>query len=70
MRTAKIRFAPVGTRPQVVPERPGGMSDNESVDAAETSPFVPGGIYELWVTGRNSAGDGPASNKINWTAPV
>ena len=47
---------------------PSGMSDNESVDAAETSPFVPGGIYELWVTGRNSAGDGPASNKITWTA--
>lgn len=47
---------------------PSGMSVNESVDAAETSPFVPGGIYELWVTGRNSAGDGPASNKITWTA--
>ena len=49
---------------------PSGMSDTETVDAAETSPFVPGGIYELWVTGRNSAGDGPASNKIQWTATV
>jgi hypothetical protein len=49
---------------------PSGMSHTVSVDAAETSPFVPGGIYELWVTGRNSAGDGPVSNKITWTAPV
>jgi hypothetical protein len=49
---------------------PSGMSDTETVDAAETAPFVPGGAYELWVTGRNSAGDGPASNKIPWTAPV
>jgi hypothetical protein len=49
---------------------PSGMSDTESVDAAETAPFVPGSTYELWVTGRNSAGDGPASNKITWTAPV
>ena len=47
---------------------PSGMSDTESVDAAETAPFVPGGAYELWVTGRNSAGDGPESNKIHWTA--
>ncbi len=49
---------------------PSGMSDTESVDAAETAPFVPGGIYELWVTGRNSVGDGPASNKITWTATL
>jgi hypothetical protein len=49
---------------------PSGMSDSASVDAAETAPFIPGGAYELWVTGRNSVGDGPASNKISWTAPV
>lgn len=49
---------------------PCGMSETTSVNAAETAPFIPGGVYELWVTGRNSAGDGPISNKITWTAPV
>lgn len=49
---------------------PCGMSETESVNAAETSPFVPGATYDLWVTGRNSVGDGPASNKVRWIAPV
>ena len=47
---------------------PSGMSDTGTVGAAERSPFVPGGSYELWVTGRNSAGAGTASNKVTWTA--
>jgi hypothetical protein len=49
---------------------PSGMSESESVDAGQTAPFIPGGVYELWVTGRNSAGDGPESNRIQWTAPA
>ena len=49
---------------------PCGMSETESVNAAETSPFVPGATYDLWVTGRNSVGDGMASNKIRWTVPL
>ena len=49
---------------------PSGMSDSTSVDAAETAPFVPGAAYDLWVTGRNSSGDGAPSNKIRWTAAV
>ena len=49
---------------------PCGMSETTSVNAAETAPFVPGGHYKLWVTGHNSAGDGPPSNEIDWTAPV
>lgn len=47
---------------------PCGLSDTTSVDAAETSPFIPGGVYELAVSGYNSMGDGPRSPSISWTA--
>lgn len=45
-----------------------GVSDTNTVLASQFSPFTPGAEYDLWVTGRNSRGDGPASNKIHWTA--
>ncbi len=48
---------------------PCGLSDTTTVDAAETSPFIPGGVYELAVSGFNSAGDGPRSASVSWTAP-
>lgn len=47
-----------------------GTSAGTSVDAAETSPFIPGGVYELAVSGRNSVGDGPRSASVSWTAPL
>ncbi len=46
------------------------LSDTTTVDAAETSPFIPGGVYELAVSGFNSAGDGPRSVSVSWTAPL
>lgn len=49
---------------------PCGLSDTTTVDAAETSPFIPGGVYELAVSGFNSAGDGPRSVSVSWTAPL
>lgn len=49
---------------------PCGLSDTTTVDAAETSPFIPGGVYELAVSGYNSAGDGPRSASVSWTAPL
>ena len=49
---------------------PSGVSDTTTVDAAETSPFIPGGVYELAVSGYNSAGDGPRSASVSWTAPL
>jgi hypothetical protein len=49
---------------------PCGVSETTEVNFAETAPFIPGGAYTLWVTGRNSAGDGPPSNTVAWTAPV
>ena len=49
---------------------PCGLSDTLTVDAAETSPFIPGGVYELAVSGYNSAGDGPRSASVSWTAPL
>jgi len=49
---------------------PCGLSDTTSVDAAETAPFIPGGVYELAVSGYNSAGDGPRSPSVSWTAPL
>ena len=45
-----------------------GVSDTTTVPASQFSPFMPGGVYDLWVTGRNSRGDGVASNKVRWTA--
>jgi hypothetical protein len=49
---------------------PCGLSDTTTVDAAETSPFIPGGVYEPAVSGFNSAGDGPRSVSVSWTAPL
>lgn len=54
---------PVGGQPEEA-----GVSNTETMLASQFSPFEPGGIYDIWVTGRNSRGDGQASNKIRWTA--
>ena len=48
---------------------PCGISETVEVNFAETSPFIPAGHYKLWMTGRNSAGDGPKSNVVDWIAP-
>ena len=48
---------------------PCGISETGEVNFAETAPFLPAGHYKLWMTGRNSEGDGPKSNVIDWTAP-
>ena len=47
-----------------------GVSTSTTVAASQFSPFVPGATYDLWVVGRNSRGDGVASAKIRWTAPL
>ena len=47
-----------------------GVSTTATVGASQFTPFTPGATYDLWVTGRNSRGDGDASAKIRWTAPV
>jgi hypothetical protein len=47
---------------------PVGISITTSVSVSETSPLVPGVTYQLWVTGRNSRGDGLPSNKITYLA--
>ena len=46
-----------------------GISDTTSVSISDVSPVTSGVTYQLWVTGRNSRGDGLPSNKVNWTAP-
>ena len=54
---------PLGGQPEEA-----GVSDTESVLASQFSPFMPGATYDLWVVGRNSRGDGEASNKVRWVA--
>jgi hypothetical protein len=56
---------PLGGQPEEA-----GVSTTETVAASQFSPFVPGATYDLWVVGRNSRGDGVASAKIRWTAPL
>ena len=55
---------------QVVGSQPeeAGVSTTATVPASQFSPFVPGAVYDVWVTGRNSRGDGTASNKVRFTA--
>ena len=45
-----------------------GVSVGVTVSVADFSPAVPGVTYQAWVTGHNSRGDGPAGNKITFTA--
>ncbi len=45
-----------------------GVSTTGTVSVSQFAPFVPGAVYDVWATGRNSRGDGVASNKIRWTA--
>lgn len=45
-----------------------GVSLGTSVSIADFSPPAPGVAYQIWVTGHNSRGDGPAGNKIGFTA--
>ncbi len=47
-----------------------GQSDTGSVNFAEVGPFIPNGDYTVWMTGKNGAGYGPASNKVSWKAPL
>jgi hypothetical protein len=50
---------------------PAGISTTTAVSVVEFSPLVPGSSYEFWVVGRNrSAGEGPESNHVSYTAPV
>ena len=49
-------------------EEEAGVSTTETVSVSQFAPFLPGAVYDVWVTGRNSRGDGVASNKTRWTA--
>jgi hypothetical protein len=45
-----------------------GVSTDTTVSVVGFAPLTPGATYDAWVTGRNSRGDGPASNKTRFTA--
>ena len=45
-----------------------GVSVGVTVSIGDFSPPVPGVTYQVWVTGHNSRGDGPAGNKVTFTA--
>jgi hypothetical protein len=45
-----------------------GVSAANIVSVVDFSPLTPGASYQLWVVGVNSRGEGPASNKISFTA--
>lgn len=50
------------------PAEVAGVSVGTTVSIGDFSPPVPGVTYQVWVTGHNSRGDGPAGNKITFTA--
>ena len=45
-----------------------GVSTGTTVSVVGFTPLTPGATYDVWVTGRNSRGDGPESNKTRLTA--
>ena len=45
-----------------------GVSSGTTVSVIGFSPLTPGATYDVWVTGHNSRGDGPESNKTRFTA--
>src|SRR5437660_6186991 len=45
-----------------------GVSANITVPVVDFSPLTPGATYQLWVVSANSRGEGPASNKLSFTA--
>jgi hypothetical protein len=53
---------PIGGAPEVA-----GVSIEPAVGGSNFSPLRPGTAYEFWVTGRNAAGDGPASRHVSFT---
>lgn len=53
----------VGGEPEI-----GGVSTGTTVSVVSISPLTPGATYDVWVTGHNSRGDGPESNKTRFTA--
>lgn len=50
------------------PAEVAGVAVGVTVSIGDFSPPVPGVTYQVWVTGHNSRGDGPAGNKITFTA--
>lgn len=76
-RTGQLVLAalPPGARALVAWRQPGGgaaevagVSIECAVGGSDFSPLQPGIPYTLWVTGRNAAGDGPASHLFTFTA--
>ena len=53
----------LGDQPEI-----GGVSTGTTVSVVSISPLTVGATYDVWVTGRNSRGDGPESNKTRFTA--
>gem|GEM_PF-3820609 len=45
-----------------------GVSSTATVSVVGISPLSPGVNYQAWVVGVNSRGEGPASNKLSFTA--
>ena len=45
-----------------------GVSNTPTVSVVGISPVTPGASYQAWVVGVNSRGEGPASNKVSFTA--
>ncbi|HEV2805148.1 MAG TPA: fibronectin type III domain-containing protein [Chthoniobacterales bacterium] len=54
--------------PFKLPAARAGASTTTTVSVAAFSPLTPGASYQFWVVGVNSRGEGPASNKITFTA--
>ena len=50
------------------PETVAGVSNTTTVSAVGFVPLTPGVTYDAWVVGANSRGEGPASNRITFTA--
>jgi hypothetical protein len=45
-----------------------GVSNTATVSVVGISPLTPGVHYDVWLVGVNSRGEGPASNKLSFTA--
>lgn len=50
------------------PETIAGVSTDTTVSVVGFVPLTPGVVYEVWIVPANSRGEGPASNKISFTA--
>ncbi|MEY2563207.1 MAG: hypothetical protein QOH88_1400 [Verrucomicrobiota bacterium] len=65
---AHATFLRAKRQPAGGPETDAGVSTTTIVSVVGLAPLTPGVTYMVWVVGVNSRGEGPASNKSNFTA--